>query len=450
MILFINPDNNLLVGDPLFRNPIRKILYKRRDGGVVRLGFAGEPQADPSRMLKIGVKPYLDFDAPDFLVYANSYYTLPDSPFYYIAPNFNTVAINSLFTPNLTSVLVSLEVSWSADSGVTWDSSQVVDVEIFNDLIQGGEFFPTPLSSFESQIIPILASFVHPINVFDNDLTVSNGSIVVSGSASYISTPSLFTNTLSAQTFVSDSISSVSVNTNTLVSNTLDSVSGNINSLTSVSIDTNTITSVSGNINSLSANTIFVNELNALSANIAVINITQYELSGFHVKGNFEVDGILTANALSSNTIKTVSISATNAFVPNVFTNNLILSTILATSIKTTTLSAVNFDVSNITSVGINTNSLTATNIYTNVLSADFVISNNSFATNGSVGALLANSVNTGFLQVSDNKFKILSSYTPTGTADAFGTVGTITWDADRIYLKTLTGWKRSNQFLNF
>lgn len=211
MILYINPDNNLLVGDPKFRNPVSKLLYKRRDGGIVRLGFAGEPQADPSRMIKIGVKLLDDFDAPDFLVYANSYFTLPNSPYYYIAPDFNTVALNALFTPNLTSVSVSLEVSWSEDSGVSWNSSQVVEVQVFNDLIQGGEFFPTPLSSFESQIIPILASFTYPINIFNNNLTVSNGSIVVSGSASNITTPYLIANTINVS-----NISATNTFTNTL------------------------------------------------------------------------------------------------------------------------------------------------------------------------------------------------------------------------------------------
>jgi hypothetical protein len=40
--------------------------------------------------------------------------------------------------------------------------------------------------------------------------------------------------------------------------------------------------------------------------------------------------------------------------------------------------------------------------------------------------------------------FKITNSYTPTSSADAAGTTGTIAWDENFIYIKTTSGWKRS------
>ncbi len=42
------------------------------------------------------------------------------------------------------------------------------------------------------------------------------------------------------------------------------------------------------------------------------------------------------------------------------------------------------------------------------------------------------------------NQFRLRTSYTPTGTADANGNVGDIAWDDDYVYLKTSTGWKRT------
>jgi len=47
---------------------------------------------------------------------------------------------------------------------------------------------------------------------------------------------------------------------------------------------------------SLSANRIFVSQLDALSANITVIDIKQYELSGFNVTGNCTIQGSVSSN----------------------------------------------------------------------------------------------------------------------------------------------------------
>ncbi len=42
------------------------------------------------------------------------------------------------------------------------------------------------------------------------------------------------------------------------------------------------------------------------------------------------------------------------------------------------------------------------------------------------------------------NQFRLRTTYTPTGSADANGNTGDIAWDDDYMYIKTSTGWKRN------
>ena len=65
------------------------------------------------------------------------------------------------------------------------------------------------------------------------------------------------------------------------------------NGTTGVWENSNTIT-----LNSLSADRIFTTQLDALSANITVIDIKQYELSGFNVTGDVTINGTVSAGNL--------------------------------------------------------------------------------------------------------------------------------------------------------
>jgi hypothetical protein len=44
----------------------------------------------------------------------------------------------------------------------------------------------------------------------------------------------------------------------------------------------------------------------------------------------------------------------------------------------------------------------------------------------------------------SNSTITLTPAYVPTGTSDAIGNVGDITWDAGSIYVKTGTGWKKA------
>jgi hypothetical protein len=47
-------------------------------------------------------------------------------------------------------------------------------------------------------------------------------------------------------------------------------------------------------------------------------------------------------------------------------------------------------------------------------------------------------------LDISGNSVRVRNTTTPTSSADTIGNVGDIAWDANYVYVKTATGWKRS------
>ena len=65
---------------------------------------------------------------------------------------------------------------------------------------------------------------------------------------------------------------------------------------------------------------------------------------------------------------------------------------------------------------------------------------------NGKIGIQVVTPTST--LDVSGttgyNQFRMRTSYTPTGSADANGNLGDVAWDDDYMYLKVSTGWVRS------
>jgi hypothetical protein len=47
-------------------------------------------------------------------------------------------------------------------------------------------------------------------------------------------------------------------------------------------------------------------------------------------------------------------------------------------------------------------------------------------------------------LDVNDNRIRIRNPFTPSSSADAFGNVGDMCWDSSYLYVKTASGWSRS------
>lgn len=66
----------------------------------------------------------------------------------------------------------------------------------------------------------------------------------------------------------------------------------------------------------------------------------------------------------------------------------------------------------------------------------------------GESGRLSNNTAPTALLDIANasgyNQFRLRTAYTPTSTADANGNTGDIAWDANYIYVKTASGWKRT------
>jgi hypothetical protein len=169
-------------------------------------------------------------------------------------------------------------------------------------------------------------------------------------------------------------------------------------------------------------NSITTNTLSALSAFIDVININQYEISGFDVRGDFEINGntgfgtkpdpskritifgdlsskgnfditgnanisnILSANTsffnqskvlYSNNTdLSSYNLSATNAFINILSSNNVLFSNAVVDKLSANNLFAFNSNVSNLSVKELSAKELSATNILTKTLSSDSIISN--------------------------------------------------------------------------
>ncbi|MBN2620742.1 hypothetical protein JXB22_06585, partial [candidate division WOR-3 bacterium] len=63
-------------------------------------------------------------------------------------------------------------------------------------------------------------------------------------------------------------------------------------------------------------------------------------------------------------------------------------------------------------------------------------------------GFISASGISTSILDVSGStgydQIRMRTPYTPSGTSDPNGGTGDIAWDADYVYIKTSSGWKRA------
>lgn len=98
----------------------------------------------------------------------------------------------------------------------------------------------------------------------------------------------------------------------------------------------------------------------------------------------------------------------------------------------------------NVEQRAIELNNVNGWGIYQNNLGVkNFFNGNTSFGSTSNTAKVDITST-TGY-----NQLRLRTSYTPTGTGDTNGNVGDVSWDDGFIYIKTSTGWKRS-QLISF
>lgn len=216
----------------------------------------------------------------------------------------------------------------------------------------------------------------------------------------------------------------------------LYSESGRIVSLSSEDIDSNNIT----------ASNAFITSLTALSSIINVIDIKMYEMSGFDVTGDVDIDGNLTVigrTALSGNldtlnnvsvgdnlivnkNIQSFSLGTTNANV-----SSLLVNTLTSQNVTTITLSANTGLTNNLFTTNANVsallvNTLTSQNVIVDTLSASTGLTNNLFTINANVSSfyvidIFGNTLNlTGLLSTNSNGLMGVDNLIYPGTNDAF------------------------------
>lgn len=473
MILYVDANTNKLVNDALFLNPLLLTEFKRGDATSIELRFTNQLIADPGRMIKFGIKAHNDFDATEYLVYTNTYTTLSNSQSYFLNPSFNTTTLSAILSGDTVKTTASLEITWSDDSGVNWSSTQVVDADIYNDLIKGGETFTIPESGFYDELISILASYTEQININTGaGLTINDGGglalhggsngIVIDGGFNHVSLPdagsfitvngdidciSFSTGTLNALNMNIDSIDSDAVNalSGTFV-NYLSSQNGNFEF-----VNAQVVNSAQGTITTLTAPTI--NNTNITSTKVQATSVIATWLAapntaGMDVHGDLYLvednKGIYLLGQESKVTTEGLSGGFVSLGDESPFVSNGIGSPLIQNGYN----SGIYINgVDNCPIITAGTNSgitLSGDDSGITVLgnNSDLVITNSDIImVAGNIG--VQTPLPTQPLDVNHNSIRIRTTQTPSGSAAA-GDVGSIAWDANYLYVRTAGGWKRA------
>ena len=147
MNLYIDKNTGNFITDPAFKSEITKVDFKRGDAATLSIGFVtGTTQAllGGTPLVIFAIKESGKYDSVDSLVYEDSF--VEGASTYDASPNFNTTDLNDLLfsgdaddTNDVAYVDAMLEVTFSDDNGVTWQSSKTITARIYNDVVKGNE-----------------------------------------------------------------------------------------------------------------------------------------------------------------------------------------------------------------------------------------------------------------------------------------------------------------------
>jgi len=134
--LFIATETNTFVESQTFPRPLVSLEFKRRDNPLVYIGFLQNNTRitlNPATTAIVGVKQRNNYEGP-FLALSTEW-TLSDNDFYELELNFNTIALNNLFSSldNPAEIEAMLEVEWRLGTRTT--SSKTLPIIIHNDVI---------------------------------------------------------------------------------------------------------------------------------------------------------------------------------------------------------------------------------------------------------------------------------------------------------------------------
>lgn len=172
MKIYINTSNQL-ISDPKFNSPISDLTFKRGDVEPLHVYFVDSGSyVTPltARNIQFGLKPQGAYDSTQFIVFAETPTIVGD--YYLLNPSFATTQLDALLmvdglsTNDLASVTLMGEFTWSDDSDTTWETSNLLDVTIANDVIRNTESSPlalqTPEAWLDLQRPAVLALSAYP------------------------------------------------------------------------------------------------------------------------------------------------------------------------------------------------------------------------------------------------------------------------------------------------
>ena len=148
MILYFDLDINRFITRPGFVDAVRRVEFKRGDAANVSLVFLRDNnivELAPGAEIRFGIKEVGRYD-DDAIVFFSDWQLVTLA--YVGSPNFNTEGINALLfndgdADNDVAFLdAMLEISYTEDGGLSWNSSDTVSARIHNDVIRGDEGVP--------------------------------------------------------------------------------------------------------------------------------------------------------------------------------------------------------------------------------------------------------------------------------------------------------------------
>lgn len=158
MQLYIDTATKNLVTSPQYKTNVETFSFMRGDSAPIAIsfvsGFSSLSAVATNKLITFGIKAQGIYGDGPYLVTTNTFTVSGNN--YNIAPSFNTAGLNSLLNAvdgisgnDVASVAANLQITWSDNNGTDWNSTPVIPITIYNDLISGNEGTPVTLPTPE-------------------------------------------------------------------------------------------------------------------------------------------------------------------------------------------------------------------------------------------------------------------------------------------------------------
>lgn len=177
MDIYINESTNQTISDYRFDSPVDSYSFKRGDYEPIRVYFVRNnviQAPDAGRTIIFACKEKGNYDSDSFIVYGDVD-GIGDN-YYQLFASFDNETVDSFLANDTPSITLMGEITWSDDS-VNWESTNVFDVVVNNDVIKNNEGYPISSSGAsadwlaKNKVTPVYVS-APPVNGIVSQRTV--------------------------------------------------------------------------------------------------------------------------------------------------------------------------------------------------------------------------------------------------------------------------------------